>query len=75
MGLRVKIEAGQFYYNEDKTAYRRVLDVIARPADGEWIVFYSKGGDRNYTCTRDTFLAWRGDKPKRKQKDAESGKD
>ena len=49
-GTRISLKAGEVFLTEQRM--RRILAV----RDGR--IFYSKGGDRNFSCTRGAFRAW-----------------
>lgn len=49
-GTRITLRAGDVFLAEQRM--RRIITVC----DGR--IFYSKGGDRNFSCTRGAFRSW-----------------
>ena len=59
MGKKIELQEGEVYTpksEDDRHNHRRIIGIV-----GDSVV-YSTGGDRNYSCKRNSFLAWRGDK-------------
>lgn len=58
MSKKIELQEGQVFYPRSVFArhpMRRIVGIVNER------VFYSVGGDRNFHCKRDTFLAWRGE--------------
>lgn len=60
MGKKIELKEQEIYYpkrvGSARDGHRRIVGII-----GE-VVIFSNGGDRNYSCKRQSFIAWRGDK-------------
>ena len=59
MGKKIEPQEGEVYMPKNEDArhnHRRIIGLV-----GDSVV-YSTGGDRNYSCKRNSFLAWRGEK-------------